>query len=59
MNIYNLSTIAIFTAFLTACSSIKVDTQSSVEIPVEFDKTQAAKGRMKFSNGGETGTIHN
>ncbi|QLB42397.1 TolC family protein [Mannheimia pernigra] len=44
MNIYNLSTIAIFTAFLTACSSIKVDTQSSVEIPVEFDKTQAAKG---------------
>ncbi|MEG9532242.1 TolC family protein [Mannheimia indoligenes] len=44
MNLYKLSTIAIFTAFLTACNSITVDTQSSVEVPLEFDQTQAAKG---------------
>lgn len=44
MNLYKLSTIAIFTAFLTACHSISVDTKSSVEVPLEFDKAQVAKG---------------
>ncbi|MEG9545810.1 TolC family protein [Mannheimia sp. HC-2023] len=48
MNLYKLSTIAIFTAFLTACNSITVDTQSSVEVPLEFDQTQAAKGASEI-----------
>ncbi|HHW7569421.1 TPA: efflux transporter outer membrane subunit [Mannheimia haemolytica] len=48
MTFYKLSAVAIFTAFLTACSTINVDTQSSVEVPLEFDQTQAAKGSSEI-----------
>lgn len=44
MKFYKLSTLAIFCAFLTACNTISVDTQSSINVPVEFDHAKAAQG---------------
>ncbi|MDD0823674.1 TolC family protein [Mannheimia sp. AT1] len=48
MKIYKLSTLAIFTAFLTACNTITVDTQSMIEIPLEFDQAKAAQGSSEI-----------